>query len=184
MNAFEETGGVRIGGFKATWPFATLKVSEFKFELNASIKGDFVFKHSDIISMIPHTSILGSSIQIIHRVEKYNKEILFTFLGNAEERMTEIEHTGFLNHIAPSPSYIDLEIDQLQQQSGFPIKIPVAVGILSSGIYCSYPTFQCISHQKGNRNIRDWRGDGTGLRIYNIIAHIRCSEAAGIKEWQ
>jgi hypothetical protein len=130
MNTFEETGGVRIGGFKATQPFATLKVSEFKLEINASIRGNFVFKRSDIISIIPQTSILGSSIQIIHRVEKYNKKILFTFLGNAEERMAEIAQTGFLNHNAPTPDYIDLEIDQLQQQSGFPIKIPVAIGIV------------------------------------------------------
>nr|WP_276900167.1 hypothetical protein [Pedobacter kyonggii] len=130
MNNFEETGGVRIGGFKATWPFATLKVSEFKLELNASIRGNFVFKRSDIIAITPHTSILGSSIRITHRVEKYNKDIFFTFLGNAEERMTEIIQTGFLNYTEPTPNYIDQEISQLQAQTGFPIKIPVAVGIV------------------------------------------------------
>ncbi|WP_316846399.1 hypothetical protein [Pedobacter psychrodurus] len=130
MNNFEETGGVRIGSFRATWPFATLKVSEFKFELNASIKGNFIFKRSDIISIIPHTSTLGSSIQIIHRVEKYNKKILFTFLGNAEDRMVEIQQTGFLNRTATTPGDIDLAIDQLQQQSDFPIKNPVAIGIV------------------------------------------------------
>jgi len=130
MNTFEETGGVRIGGFKATWPFATLKVSEFKLELNASIRGNFVFKRSDIIAITPNTSILGSSIRITHRVEKYNKDIFFTFLGNAEERMEEIIQTGFLNYTEPSPNYIDQEITQLQAQTGFPIKIPVAIGIV------------------------------------------------------
>lgn len=130
MNTFEETGGVRIGGFKATWPFATLKVSEFKLELNASIRGNFVLKRSDIITITPHTSILGGSITITHRVEKYNKDISFTFLGNAEERMAEISQTGFLNYTEPSPNYIDQEITQLQAQTGFPIKIPVAVGIV------------------------------------------------------
>lgn len=130
MNTFEETGGVRIGGFKATWPFATLKVSEFKLELNASIRGNFVFRRSDIIAITPHTSILGSSIRITHRVEKYNKDIFFTFLGNAEERMEEIIQTGFLNYTEPSPNYIDQEITQLQAQTGFPIKIPVAIGIV------------------------------------------------------
>jgi len=130
MNTFEETGGVRIGGFKATWPFATLKVSEFKLELNASIRGNFVFKRSDIIAITPNTSILVSSIRITHRVEKYNKDIFFTFLGNAEERMEEIIQTGFLNYTEPSPNYIDQEITQLQAQTGFPIKIPVAIGIV------------------------------------------------------
>jgi hypothetical protein len=130
MNTFEETGGVRIGGYKASWPFATLKVSEFKLELNASIRGNFVFKKSDIISIKPDTSLFGSSIRITHRVEKYNKDILFTFLGNAEERMAQIEQTGFLNSTVPTPNHIDLEISQLQNQTGFPIKIPVAIGIV------------------------------------------------------
>jgi len=130
MDNFEETGGVRIGNFKATWPFATLKVSEFKLELNASIKGNFVFKRSDIVSITPHNSILGSSIRITHRVEKYNKDIFFTFLGNAEERLAEIAQTGFLNLSQATPSHIDQEITELQLQTGFPIKIPVAIGIV------------------------------------------------------
>ena len=130
MKNFEETGGVRIGGFKATWPFATLKVSKFRLELNASLKGNFVFKRSDIISITPHNSILGSSIKITHSVEKYNKEIFFTFLGNAEERLAEIAQTGFLNFDEPSPNDVDLEIDQLHEQTGFPIKIPIAIGIV------------------------------------------------------
>lgn len=130
MNQFIETGGVKIGAFKATWPFGTLRVSQFKLELNASIRGTFIFKRSDIISIKPENSLLGGSIRITHRVAKYNEDILFTFMGNADERMSQIAKTGFLNYDEPSPSYIDDEITELQNLSGFPFKVPVVIGIV------------------------------------------------------
>ncbi|WP_293304968.1 hypothetical protein [Pedobacter sp. UBA5917] len=166
MNQFEETGGVRIGGFKATWPFGTLKVSEFKLELHASIKGKFVFKRSDIISIQPITSIIGSSIRINHRVEKYNKDIVFTFLGNAEERMTEIAKTGFLNNTVPTPDYIDQEISLQQQQAGFPIKIPVAIGVV---VIWNLLILMDISNIFHTRKEAGMFGIGTGIALAFIF---------------
>lgn len=167
MNQFEETGGVRIGGFKATWPFGTLKVSEFKLELHASIKGKFVFKRSDIISIQPDTSIIGSSIRINHRVEKYDKDIVFTFLGNAEERMAEITKTGFFN-TSETPGDIDQEITMQQQQTGFPIKIPVAIGVVVIWNLLILMDFSNIFHTRAENGMFGI-GVGTALAFVFLL---------------
>ena len=162
MNQFEETGGVRIGGFKATWPFGKLKVTEFKLELHASIKGKFIFKRSDITSIQPTESIFGNGIRINHRVEKYNKDIVFTFSGNADGLMAKIANIGFLNNTVPTPDDIDQEITIQQQQSGFPIKMPIAIGIVVIWNLLILMDFTNVFHTKTEIAMF---GIGTGIAL-------------------
>jgi hypothetical protein len=51
MTDIKFTGGARIGMANATWPFASLKVSKDRLDLNATIVGNLVFRPADIISI-------------------------------------------------------------------------------------------------------------------------------------
>ena len=101
MNEIKETGGARIGMANATWPFATLKVTKDKLELNASIIGNLVFKPSDIISIEPHSSFISSGLKINHRVSNYKNLVIFWTFGNVNSLILKIEQTGFLNNNDP-----------------------------------------------------------------------------------
>jgi len=43
MNQFQLTGGARIGMLHASWPFATLTVTNERLDLNASLIGTYSF---------------------------------------------------------------------------------------------------------------------------------------------
>lgn len=121
---FTLTGGARIGMAKASYPFADLYVDKNSLKINASIAGDLVFQPKDIIELKLYTSVpvIGNGIKIIHRVEKYNKEVIFWTFKDPKFVLSEIEKTGFLENINSNISDLDLEIMKRQDQGGFPIK--------------------------------------------------------------
>lgn len=134
MEKFELTGGARIGMTNATWPFATLSVNKDKMELNVSIAGNFIFQPKDIISIETYTMIplVGQGIKINHRIANYESKIIFWTFKDPSTVVNLIEQTGFLENIDRTISETDaLIIKQQQQAGGFPIKKPVAIGIIA-----------------------------------------------------
>jgi hypothetical protein len=112
MNEIKLTGGARIGMANATFPFATLKVSKDRLELNASIIGSLVFQPQDIISVETYSQIpiIGQGIKINHRVSNYKQKVIFWTFKNPKEVLNQIKGTGFLNSINSEISTTDQQI--------------------------------------------------------------------------
>ncbi|MBV7440085.1 hypothetical protein KRX57_01490 [Weeksellaceae bacterium TAE3-ERU29] len=132
MNEIKLTGGARIGMANASFPFATLKVSKGRLELDASIIGSLVFQPQDIISVETYSQIpiIGQGIKINHRVPNYKQKVIFWTFKNPKEVLNQIKETGFLNNINSEISTTDRQIIGKQKQGGFPIKKSVAIGAI------------------------------------------------------
>lgn len=130
MNELKLTGGARIGMANATWPFATLKVSNDKLELNATIVGNLVFQPSNIESIEPYTQIpiIGQGIRINHNVDTYKEKVIFWTFKNPETVINQIKQTGFLSNQKELGTNSLSEIQERQKRGGFPIKKSIAVG--------------------------------------------------------
>jgi len=133
MTQLNLTGGARIGMANATWPFASLKVTKERLDLNAAVVGNLVFRPEDIISIEPYymMPIIGQGIKINHRIPKYKDKVIFWTFKNPKEVIRQIKQTGFLdnssNEITTQDSKIIIE---RQKQGGFPIKIPFAISLV------------------------------------------------------
>ena len=130
MEKFEITGGARIGSSNATWPFATLKVSQGKLELNASIVGNLVFQPKDIISIEPYakSTFLSKGLKINHLITNYDSEVIFWTFNDPLEVINQISETGFFDNTNSTTDSITIQ--QQQGLGGFPIKKNVAIGIV------------------------------------------------------
>jgi hypothetical protein len=132
MEQISFTGGARIGMANATIPFASLKVSKNRLNLDVSVIGNFVFRPEDIISIEAYTLIplLGQGIRINHKVPEYKKKIIFWTMNNPKEIIKQIQKIGFLdNHASTDFSQDSERIIQKQQQGGFSIKKSFAIGL-------------------------------------------------------
>ncbi len=129
MKEIKETGGARIGMANATWPLATLKVSEERLEINAGIVGKVVFRPSDVLSLSVHKGF-SRGIEIKHRVQNYKSPVIFWTYQNPEELLKRIVATGILeNKTAVSPE-LESEIQLYQSGGAFPVRWPVAISIV------------------------------------------------------
>ena len=131
MVQLEITGGARIGWANATWPFATLKVSRDKLELNASIIGNLVFQPKDIVSIEPYMIIplLGQGIKITHRIPTYNSKVIFWTFTDPKTLINQIRVTGFYENINNALTENDNKILEQQKSNGFPIKKSFVIGL-------------------------------------------------------
>jgi hypothetical protein len=129
MYEVKETGGAKIGMAQATWPFATLRVTHDKLELNASIIGNLYFRPADVISIEPCGLVFKNGIKITHQVKTYSSKVIFK-TSNAVDLIRQIEQTGFLDNKNPLPIALDMEIVAAQSRGGFPLKIPAAIVIV------------------------------------------------------
>lgn len=130
MTEIKETGGARIGMANATWPFATLKVTQTSMQLNASIIGSLVFKPSDIVSIELYSGFMSSGIKINHNVPRYKKHVVFWTMGGAAELIRRIENIGFLSNQTPIEKEVEQKMVSKQSQGGFPIKTSAAIAIV------------------------------------------------------
>jgi len=133
MTQLNLTGGARIGMANATWPFASLKVTNDRLDLNATIVGNLVFKPEDIISIEPYymMPIIGQGIKINHRIPKYKEKVIFWTFKNPNEVIRQIKQTGFFDNSITTERQNDSDIiAERQKQGGFPVKIPFAIGIV------------------------------------------------------
>ncbi len=131
-NSIKLTGGARIGMANATWPFATLKVSNDRLDLNTGIVGNLIFKPDDIISIEPYymIPILGQGIKINHKVPTYKDKVIFWTFKNPNDVIRQIQQTGFLDNTSGIDRETDKIIAEKQQQGGFPIKLPFAIAVI------------------------------------------------------
>lgn len=118
------TGGARIGNANTTYPFADLYADKTVLKINASIVGNLVFQPQDIVSIKRFSGIpiIGTGIKINHRVSEYDPHVVFWTFKNPEFVIDEIKKTGFLNNNHNELHETDFEMQQQQQQGGFPIK--------------------------------------------------------------
>jgi hypothetical protein len=130
MTRLNLTGGARIGMANATWPFASLKVSKDRLDLNTGIVGNLTFKPSDIISIEPYSGFLSSGLKINHKVSKYKDKVIFWTFKNPNEIIRQIQQTGFLDNKSNIDSKTDNIITERQKQGGFPIKLPFAIAVI------------------------------------------------------
>jgi len=133
MSQFKITGGARIGWANATWPFATLIVTEDRLDLNAGIIGNYSFLQEDIVSIEPYSSmpLIGRGIKINHKISKYKDRVIFWTFGNPEELIKEIEQTGFLNNNSMTTDQeVRNQVIEKQQRGVFPIRISAAIAIV------------------------------------------------------
>ena len=131
MTEIKFTGGARIGMANATWPFASLKVTQDRLDLNATIVGNLVFRPDDIISIEPYSGGLSSGLKINHRVPKYKDKVIFWTFKNPNEIIRQIRQTGFLDNTSSTSNQHDSDIiAERQKQGGFPIKTPFAIAIV------------------------------------------------------
>lgn len=131
MTQLKYTGGALIGMFNATWPFATLTVTQEKLELNATILGKYTFFSHDIISIEPYSVFLSKGLKIIHRVPTYKEEIIFWTLKDPDLIISKIEKIGFWRLGKPlvNPN-ARAQILKQQKQGGFPVKAPFAIAVI------------------------------------------------------
>ncbi len=140
MVQLEITGGARIGFANATWPLATLIVTKYRLDINATIVGNCSFTTNDIISIEPCSGLFSKGIKINHRVEAYkNKEIIFWTNQKFEDIINSINEVGF---VCNSPSPINEDVIQRQNMGTFPIKR--ASGIVISIIWILLSSFLLI----------------------------------------
>lgn len=132
MKRYELTGGARIGNANATFPFAKLRVTENKLELNAGMIGNLVFAPKDIIAIEAYRQVpvIGEGIKITHRVSSYKAKIIFWTFKNPQTVIAAINKTGFFEQINSEISVEDARIVEQQKQSGFPFKKPFAIGAI------------------------------------------------------
>lgn len=132
MNIVNETGGARIGWANATWPFASLKVTETELTLNATIVGKLTFKPSDIKSIVvyDYLPVIGQGIKINHNVDTYKDHVVFWTFKNPAALIKEIENTGFLNPNAKDIAEKSFKISEIQKTGGFPLRLTFAIAII------------------------------------------------------
>jgi hypothetical protein len=132
MNIVNETGGARIGWANATWPFASLKVTETELILNATIVGKLIFNPSDIKSIVvyDYLPVIGQGIKINHNVGSYKDNVIFWTFKNPADLIKEIEATGFLNPNAKESTENSSKISEMQNTGGFPLKLTFALAVI------------------------------------------------------
>lgn len=132
MKIVKEKGGARIGWVNASWPLASLKVTEAELILNATILGKLTFKPSDVqsIEVVQVFPLFKKGIKINHRVRTYNTNVLFWSQKKPEVLIKEIEEIGFLNPTMNERKENDTRISKVQKTGGFPLKPYFAISII------------------------------------------------------
>lgn len=97
MSTILYRGGATVGMASASWPFATLQVTDDLLELTVSMIGKFVFRPEDIVSLDPYDSFLRKGIQIRHRIGNYKSDIIFRTFDDPALIIAQIKQSGFFN---------------------------------------------------------------------------------------
>ncbi len=92
----KRTGGVRIGWFHASWPFATLYASPSELRLKVLLSEDYRFRSDQVsgFERIGSIPLLSQGIQINHVVPDYPEKIIF-YGGNPDRLIAAIHDAGF-----------------------------------------------------------------------------------------
>ena len=89
-------GGARIGWVNASWPFATLKITDKRLAI--STLSSYEFSPEQVVSVERYGSIpvLSSGIRINHNRADYPEKVVFWCIGNREKVFAQIKKSGFL----------------------------------------------------------------------------------------
>jgi hypothetical protein len=95
---YTEKGGARIGrsywlSMNATWPLATISISEEAIELSALCQKRH-FDKIEISGLQTYTGFISSGIQIIHTIPRYSKFVVFWSM-NLKEFVTQLRAHGY-----------------------------------------------------------------------------------------
>jgi hypothetical protein len=94
---FSQTGGIRIGGgliaFNATWPFATLYLTESDLQLRFLYR-DYRFPKASIQKLSRHQGLFSVGLRIEHRIPSYPRFLVFwTFAF--QKLKSELQRLGY-----------------------------------------------------------------------------------------
>ncbi len=148
MDKLKLTGGARIGGANATFPFATLSVNNGLLKLNAGIIGSLVFQAKDIVSFEAISKFGSRGLKINHRVQSYKDNVIFWTSLEGNALIQRIHATGFIENDFNKKVENEEEIIEKQNSGGFPIKKSVAIGLVV--IWNALFLWSFFDFQKGN----------------------------------
>ena len=96
-------GGVRIGLFNASSPFARITADREKLVLSVLL-ARYSFAPDQVVAIEKYSVIplLGSGLRIRHVVADYPKTIVFWYLRSPEYVMRRIQEVGFVPSASPS----------------------------------------------------------------------------------
>ena len=89
---FTQTGGARISSFNATWPFATIEVTDSELRLRGFWKC-WTFPKNQITRLSEHRSF-STGLRIQHGIESYTPFIVFWTFGYGELKRA-LEKRGY-----------------------------------------------------------------------------------------
>src|SRR6185436_8925558 len=93
---FTQIGGARISVINATWPFATLQVTECELRLRCFGKR-WTFPKAELIRLSEHRGFFSVGLRIQHRIERYTQFIVFwSFAFPTLKRV--LEQRGYTVH--------------------------------------------------------------------------------------
>lgn len=127
---FTQTGGARYALLSATWPLATLTVTENQLSLNLPLC-ILYFRPADVVSIEPYNrGFTTNGLVINHTVPHYKTPVVFRPSGDVREAISQIAQTGFTGNKKPLPIELDTTITSLQSQGGFAMKVPAVIIIV------------------------------------------------------
>ncbi len=94
----KHTGGIRIGWFHASWPFATLSCDAKEMNIKVLFSEEYRFSPNQVIGLEKVGSIpfLSQGVKIRHIVSEYPENIIFYWGGgDADKLIKDIHGLGF-----------------------------------------------------------------------------------------
>jgi hypothetical protein len=97
-SSFSLQGGANIGAVNATWPMATLEVSDTSLLLKVKLVGTYEFRREDVVSLEPHgfVPVIGKGVRIVHRKPDYSSKVIFWATEKPELLIQRIREAGFV----------------------------------------------------------------------------------------
>jgi len=95
------TGGVRLDGYQATWPFAKLLMGPEALRLKLVFRPELVFHRGEIAQLhvyqnsIPLVGKLFNGIRFMHGKPGYPETVIFWYFGDVDAVARELVTRGF-----------------------------------------------------------------------------------------
>jgi len=125
------TGGVRLGWFNASWPFATLRATASRLSLSCGFFGSFEFSAEEVVRLEPMRTFfgLGGGVRIVHAREEYPNKVVFWSFGGPDSLVRRIGAAGF----RPSPGGAQLAAAaRIGARDSSPVRLSFLLGFLGA----------------------------------------------------
>lgn len=74
--AFSRAGGVRLGDFNASWPFARLSANREHIRLSCPGR-EYLFPRASVTRLCPHRGLLSVGLRLEHREARHPDVVVF-----------------------------------------------------------------------------------------------------------